>query len=201
MPDDMRVTTKERLLEAAKRLFAERGYAGASVRDICAEADAGRNMIHHYFGSKEALFTAILDDFSTDTFIVPLRIIAEPPTSQAEMVFQIEHFVRETLEALVGQRLVFKILVREQSPWQDLRAFRDGLVVFLKHAQDLGYVRREVNIEFIPSMILDRLGNQVLYAELFANSEADSIITNPEYRRKWVKDNVSLMLFGFVSPE
>jgi len=40
-----------------------------------------------------------------------------------------------------------------------------------------------------------------LYAELFANSEADSIITNPEYRRKWVKDNVSLMLFGFVSPE
>lgn len=193
--------TKQRLKDAAKRLFAEKGFAGASVRDICAEAGAGRNMIHHYFGNKEGLFKTILDDFSNDSFVVPLRVIADPPTSRAEMVFKLEYFIRETLEALVDQRLVFKILIREQSGWQDVRAFRDGLVKFLQHAQSAGYVRPNVNIEMIPASIMDRLGNQVLFAEMPGERPADNVTTNLDYRARWIKDCVDLLLFGFVSAE
>jgi AcrR family transcriptional regulator len=42
--------------EAARRLFAERGYAGTSVRDIAAEAAVDPALVIRYFGSKESLF-------------------------------------------------------------------------------------------------------------------------------------------------
>ena len=54
--------TKARLLEAAKREFARLGFGGARVDTIAARAKANKRMIYHYFSSKEALFTAVLED-------------------------------------------------------------------------------------------------------------------------------------------
>lgn len=53
--------TRERLMRAAERLFAERGIDAVSIRDITNEAGANSAAIHYHFGSKAALVTAILD--------------------------------------------------------------------------------------------------------------------------------------------
>ena len=53
--------TRERLMVAAERLFAERGIDAVSIRDITNEAGANSAAIHYHFGSKAALITAILD--------------------------------------------------------------------------------------------------------------------------------------------
>ena len=47
--------TRDRLLDAAERLFSEHGLEGASLRSITAAASANLASIHYYFGSKEAL--------------------------------------------------------------------------------------------------------------------------------------------------
>lgn len=52
--------TRERLLDAAITVFAERGYAGASVRAICQRAKANPAAIKYYFGSKEGLYQEVL---------------------------------------------------------------------------------------------------------------------------------------------
>lgn len=51
---------RQRLLTAARELFAQHGYAGTSVRDITARAKANLAAITYHFGSKEALFHAVL---------------------------------------------------------------------------------------------------------------------------------------------
>jgi len=43
------LSTKERLLEAALRVFAERGFHGASIRDICRHAQANVATVHYYY--------------------------------------------------------------------------------------------------------------------------------------------------------
>lgn len=53
--------TRERLMVAGERLFAERGIDAISIRDITNEAGANSAAIHYHFGSKTALITAILD--------------------------------------------------------------------------------------------------------------------------------------------
>ena len=48
--------TRDSILAAARRLFAEKGFDATTVRAIAADADVDPAMIHHYFGTKEELF-------------------------------------------------------------------------------------------------------------------------------------------------
>lgn len=58
--------TRARLLEAAATLFAERGYAGTKMRDIAARAGANLASGHYHWGSKKALYLAVLrEQFKT----------------------------------------------------------------------------------------------------------------------------------------
>ncbi len=53
--------TREAILAAAKRLFAERGFENASMRAIAAEAGVDAALITHFFGSKANLLAAAID--------------------------------------------------------------------------------------------------------------------------------------------
>ncbi len=52
--------TRQRLLKAARRLFAERGYDGASVRAITRAAGSNVAAVGYHFGSKEALYKEVI---------------------------------------------------------------------------------------------------------------------------------------------
>lgn len=47
---------RERLLDAAEKLFCQRGFEGTSVREITAEAGCNVAAVNYYFGSKEKLY-------------------------------------------------------------------------------------------------------------------------------------------------
>jgi AcrR family transcriptional regulator len=53
--------TRDRILEAARRIFARDGYDRATIRAIAAEADINPAMVMRYYGSKDGLFTAVTD--------------------------------------------------------------------------------------------------------------------------------------------
>jgi TetR/AcrR family transcriptional regulator len=53
--------TKQRLLAVATAQFAEHGYDGARVDRIVAECGVSKNLLYHYFSSKEALFVAVME--------------------------------------------------------------------------------------------------------------------------------------------
>ena len=52
--------TRERILDAAENLFADRGYDGASIRDVAAEAGLQVHSVGYHFGPKESLFDAVV---------------------------------------------------------------------------------------------------------------------------------------------
>ena len=56
----------ERLLAAAGRLFAAKGFVGASVREILQAADVSRPVLYYHFGSKEGLYLAVARRAATD---------------------------------------------------------------------------------------------------------------------------------------
>jgi AcrR family transcriptional regulator len=57
---DRGARARERLLAEATRLFAEKGYAGTSTREICLAAQANVAAIHYHFGGKEGLYREVL---------------------------------------------------------------------------------------------------------------------------------------------
>ena len=59
-PDPTMPETRQRLLEAAGEVFAERGFRMATVRDICQRAKANLAAVNYHFGDKERLYAAVL---------------------------------------------------------------------------------------------------------------------------------------------
>lgn len=53
--------TREAILAAARTSFADNGYAGTTIRGVARAAGVDAALVHHYFGDKEALFSAALD--------------------------------------------------------------------------------------------------------------------------------------------
>lgn len=53
--------SREALLLAAKEAFAARGLEGARVDDIARRAKINKQLVYHYFGSKDGLYTAVLE--------------------------------------------------------------------------------------------------------------------------------------------
>lgn len=53
--------TRMRILEVARLEFAEKGYNGARVDEIVERCSVSKNLIYHYFTSKEALFIAVME--------------------------------------------------------------------------------------------------------------------------------------------
>ena len=53
--------TRDRIADAARRLFAERGFDRTSIRAIAAEAGVDPALVHHYFGTKQRLFIEAVD--------------------------------------------------------------------------------------------------------------------------------------------
>lgn len=53
--------SEQRLLDLALAAFAERGYDGTSVRDVCRRAGVSHNLVHERYGSKEAFWYAAVD--------------------------------------------------------------------------------------------------------------------------------------------
>src|SRR4030088_361971 len=55
--------TRDRLIESARYLFWERGFAGTSMADLLAHAGVNSGSFYHFFESKEALLRAVLETY------------------------------------------------------------------------------------------------------------------------------------------
>lgn len=58
--DEIRQTNVKKILQAAEQLFAEKGYAGASMGEIAQLADIPKSNVHYYFSTKKALYQEVL---------------------------------------------------------------------------------------------------------------------------------------------
>ena len=56
--------TRARVVEAARALFHEKGYASTSMRDILGRAGANSGSLYHFFATKQDLLAAVLDTYA-----------------------------------------------------------------------------------------------------------------------------------------
>src|SRR4051794_28997088 len=110
--------TRRALLESAGALFHERGYEGATVREIGERAGADPALIARYFGGKEALYLAVLaeEDVEDESLMDAHTLVAEllahwdlrghSPVSRALGALDISDEVREQVRAIIQRRLL-----------------------------------------------------------------------------------------------
>lgn len=73
--------TRTSILDAARRVFAEKGYDQASIRAIASAAEVDPALVHHYFGTKEKLFLESMDAPINPGELIPAAL--DGPRSEA----------------------------------------------------------------------------------------------------------------------
>lgn len=74
--------TRTQILEAAGPIFADKGFRGSSVSEIAESAGVTKSLIHHHFGSKEGLWTAIKERHFRDYFEAQVQMLESPPSAE-----------------------------------------------------------------------------------------------------------------------
>ncbi len=106
----MNPDAEDRLLEAARRLFAEKGFDGTGVAEIAKEAGVAKSLFFHYFRTKEAVLQRIYQDFFRDSEAVQSQSF---PASHDAPSQDTEAFTRIMLDFLRRNEPVLRILMRE----------------------------------------------------------------------------------------
>ncbi|MDR7537829.1 MAG: TetR/AcrR family transcriptional regulator [Armatimonadota bacterium] len=101
--------TRERLLQAAMDVFAQRGYHGATVDDIVAASETSKGAFYHYFASKQAIFLSLLDRLAE---LVETCVEAAIAAEEGALA-KVEAALRVVLEVASGHRDLARILLIE----------------------------------------------------------------------------------------
>src|SRR5580692_12066680 len=101
---------RQQILAAAKQVFADAGYHGASINAIIERAQIARGTFYLYFESKAAVFDSILDQAMADLRGRIHRIEVDDPSAPPPQV-QLRAQVVETLEYIVRDRALAMLLL------------------------------------------------------------------------------------------
>jgi AcrR family transcriptional regulator len=112
--------TREKVLEVAERLFAERGLDAVSIRDIITAADANLGAINYHFGTKERLIEAVFERRlvpSTRERLRALEVVERaagdrPPKLEAVLEAIFRPVIEEAMDPKRGGATFGKLMAR-----------------------------------------------------------------------------------------
>ncbi|QNF34393.1 TetR/AcrR family transcriptional regulator [Adhaeribacter swui] len=82
---------EEKLKEAAKKIFLEKGFDGTTTRDIAQEAGMNGALLNYYFRSKEKLFSLVFNELFELNFRGMLQIMNQPISLKEKIISLIDH--------------------------------------------------------------------------------------------------------------
>jgi len=109
--DRQKLERRRQILDAAKAVFAEAGYHGASINAIIERAQIARGTFYLYFESKAAVFDSILDQAMADLRARIHRIEVEDQAAPPPQV-QLRQQLVATVEYIVGDRALATLLLK-----------------------------------------------------------------------------------------
>lgn len=94
MEAEKRLEKETMILDAAERVFAARGYAATTVKDVAQEAGVATGTVYLYFPSKEELFLALIDRGTRTVLEGIVQARKDKPDVVAKLVASLEAAVR-----------------------------------------------------------------------------------------------------------
>lgn len=116
--ENIKTSTRKKLLDAARSEFAAKGFSGANINHISIAAGYATGTIYNYFPSKRALMLALIDEIGAHhtAFIVEKVLVKSHPTERVKAFFDagfhyVEHYpegAQVAINAVYGSDSQFK---------------------------------------------------------------------------------------------
>jgi len=159
---------RAQIIDAAMRVFAQKGFSKATNRDVAREAGITTGLIYYYFANKEALLKAVIEERSPFQIVeqVPLEMLEQPPEIFWPMLLQRILSIVEDEQFVNIIRVVLPDIQHDSEASAIVLSFFQRLIDFLSHYLQIqvarGTVRADTNPELITQLLVSNLMGLVL---------------------------------------
>jgi AcrR family transcriptional regulator len=190
---------RQQLIDAALHQFAEKGFDGASIRDIAHAAGVTEALVYHYFRNKEHLFEEML---KARSFAPVLRRVLDEAGDEASPAQVLHRVLQEFLDMMYDNASMARMFIIEfmRNPvcTKYFRAMLEdntaNLTHYLQRQQQRGVLRADIDAESVAGMLLG-----MAFALFFAWGQS----AEREWQQrceKFLKHSIPMILEGLWSP-
>ena len=156
--------TTKAIEEAARKLFATRGFAATSIDDIASRAGVAKGAVYHHFASKEAIFERVLDTVQAELASAPVPAASRKLTDPLDVIA--DSVLRYLLAASAPERrrilLVDGPAVIGWQRWREIDAKYFGAGARASVAAALGERATPSEVEAAAHLLLGACGEAAL---------------------------------------
>lgn len=204
-PKDNR-DSRELLLEAAKSVFARLGFDGATVKELADTAGVNVSLVSYYFGGKEGLYRACLEQFGRERLTAAERLL-KAPSDAADFELRLRLFFQEFIECHIQEPEIATIMHRECA--SDMAGIRDlfkevffkffeRFANFVGDAQKAGLVRADAETKISSAILFGGLV-QMLRMDWASTEVHGTCMKDPAFRDKVVHNAVRTFVHGILA--
>lgn len=168
---------REQIIDAAMRVFAQKGFTRATNRDVAREAGITAGLIYYYFENKEALFKTLLEERSPlqlTTQVTP-QMLQQPPDVFLPLL------IRRVLAIVEGEQFVAMLRVvlpevlhnPEIAPFMSsfLQRVLGFLASYLNAQIACGTLRADIELDVVSQMLMGTVMTFVMRRQIIHDSQ------------------------------
>jgi TetR/AcrR family transcriptional regulator, upper aerobic nicotinate degradation pathway regulator len=174
-------------MSAAKKLFAQRGFDGTTIRDVSDAAGVNVSLISYNFGGKAGLLKACIGEFAEERLKRTQEVLI-PIKTKEEFILRFNMHVKNFLEAHAKDLDIHRIISLEMQ--KNTPLFQELLEniflktqmtigLFFKIAQDSGVIRKDLEVKEL-TIILQGILSYNLAIDHIRESRNSPTLSNPE---------------------
>lgn len=195
--------TRDLIIEEARKHFSEKGFEGASVRDICCGASVNVSAIKYHFGGKEGLYRECFRAYGESRLNSASKILTKADSAE-ELKLRLklfcEDFIREGLENVHTTKMICREIETENPLIADifqgtfLKVY-STLVDLLEDAKTKNLIRNELDATIMASVFFHGLTTSLRMDHVAARYFQKSL-RNSVYADHFINNLISIFFDG-----
>jgi AcrR family transcriptional regulator len=197
--------TKDKIINAAKRLFAKYGFITVSTRDIAEEAGTALSAVHYHFESKDKLLFALVKQFTEEQTAVAL-VTLTTPKSAADFELRLTVFTDTLIQSLLKDLPLYKIIHNEmyrENPilqkvkTETIMSWFTKIVTYFEDSKKLGFLDVSCSSQMAATVFVREITHTVKDDE-WNSKHYRRTLRDKEQREQFIDDLISLVLKGIL---
>lgn len=182
---------EQEILLAAEKLFAEKGFKGATTSLIAAEAGVTHAMLHYYFRTKEQIFLKVCDSYMEEVRS-ELRPIMEPAVYDVKLIKTVTEICFDFFSSHSGQMSLFLEVAKERPELleeyvAELGRYMGGAITAHQERTEAAVREGKINDISFSDLLLDIVS--VCASPFFFEPVVDNIMKMDAARKKEVLES------------